>query len=336
MAGVTTGSARDVAFIFPGQGAQTVGMGRDLCAACPAARRRFETANRLLGFDLAALCFHGPEERLRRTDVSQPAIFVTSLALLDALGERLGDLGPHAAAAAGLSLGEYTALVFAQALPFDDALRLVASRGRWMQEACDQRPGAMASLIGLAEDRAREVCEQAQREGGGVARVANVNEPEQIVISGDVATVTRASSLAKAAGARRAVELKVAGAFHSPLMLPAQERLAAMIAGMTFRDPATPVFCNVTGAATTCGDQIKANLVRQLTAPVLWLSAVRAMAAAGARRFWEVGPGAALTGMVRRIDPSLSCANVASVADLDAIVPTAAAAPAGGGEGNRL
>lgn len=279
------------AFVFAGQGAQTVGMGKALCEAHPKARGWFDRANQVLGFDLAKACFEGPADHLNRTEICQPALLVHGIAALEALPEPR----PEAHVAAGLSLGEYTACVYTGALDFETAARLVTLRGRWMQEACDATPSGMVSVLALDREKVREACAKA----GGVVTIANVNAPGQIVISGENEALGRAVELCKSLGAKRCLPLKVAGAYHSPLMKPAQDRMQKELAAATFRTPRIPVVSNVTGKPTTDPDAIRHNLSVQITGSVLWEDCVRHMAA---ERYYEFGPGKVLAGLIRKID----------------------------------
>jgi [acyl-carrier-protein] S-malonyltransferase len=279
------------AAVFPGQGAQYVGMGREVAQRYAAAREVFERAAAVLGFDLLALCAGGPEDALRATANTQPAILVTSLACLAAL--------PVAAdCAAGLSLGEYAALTCAGAIDLEDAVTLVRLRGQYMQEACAGRDTMMAAIIGLPAARVREVC---QRHGDlGVVEPSNFNSPGQIVIGGDTAAVRAALETAVTLGARRAVPLAVSAPFHTSLMRPAAERLAGDLERARIRDARIPVFANVTAAPVLAADDIRRALLAQIASPVLWQQTVRAMHAAGIARFVEFGPGTTLGGMIRR------------------------------------
>jgi len=289
-------------FLFPGQGAQYVGMGRSLCERFPAARAVFDRANKLLGFDLAKICFDGPAEELTKTDISQPAILTCSISALAAMGN------PPAAAAAGLSLGEYTALVGAGAIDFDQAVPLVHDRGRYMQEACDLRPGTMASIIAL--DRAK--VEQAIHEASpaGTVAIANINCPGQIVISGEVAAVEKACEIAKQLGAKMAIKLNVAGAFHSPLMQPARVKLVERLRSVEIREPGFIVVSNVTGLPIQTPGEICDHLARQVTSPVLWEDSMRHLLGMGIREFAEIGPGKVLAGLMKRIEPAATVKNI--------------------------
>lgn len=300
------------ALLFAGQGAQAVGMGRDLSEAFPTARALFDQANAALGYDLASVCFHGPEPELTRTENAQPGIFLVSWVALTLLREQVPDLAFQATA--GLSLGEFTALAAAGSLSFDDGLRIVRLRGRFMQEACEATRGGMAAIIGLDEAPTREVCAET-----GVT-LANLNCPGQIVISGDADRIPHAIELAKAKGARKAIPLPVAGAYHSPLMASAQPKLAAELARIRLAPPSVPVISNVSAAAHGTPNAIAQLLVEQVTGSVRWEESIRALLAQGFTRFIELGPGTALTGFLRRIDKSAQALNVADVPSLAATV----------------
>ena len=298
------------AILFAGQGAQVAGMGKDLAEKFPAARAWFERANAALGYDLAAICFHGPEAELTKTEHAQPGIFLVSWVCLELLKEHAPNL--QFAAAAGLSLGEFTALTAAGALGFEDGLRVVRQRGKFMQEACDATRGGMAAIIGLDEAPTREVCLEA-----GVV-LANLNCPGQLVISGETEKITRACELAKAKGAKRALPLPVAGAYHSPLMAGAQPKLREELAKIKISAPAVPVISNVTAQAHDA--DIAARLVEQVCAPVRWEASLRGLLAQGFTRFIELGPGTALSGFMKRIDKTAQMLNVADAASLEATV----------------
>lgn len=287
-----------IAFIFPGQGAQLVGMGADVAAASPRAAQVYQQANDVLGFDLRSACFAGPAEALEATDVQQPAILVTSIALLEAVAQR-SDLHTRAVAAAGLSLGEYTALHFAGSLSFADAVTLVRRRGALMQEAAEQAAGGMVSLIGADEQVASDLCARAAE--GQPLVPANLNCPGQVVISGAAAACDRATRLAEEFGLR-AVPLKVAGAFHSPLMQPAADRLGQVLAETEIRPPRIPVLSNVTGEPHGDPASIRRLLQQQVTHAVRWQGCVERLLADGCDRFVEVGPNRVLTGLMRKID----------------------------------
>lgn len=287
-------------------------MGRDLAELFPSARALFDQANAALGYDLASICFHGPEPELTRTENAQPGIFLVSWVALTLLRDQVPDLAFQATA--GLSLGEFTALAAAGSLSFDDGLRIVRLRGRFMQEACEATRGGMAAIIGLDEAPTREVCAEA-----GVT-LANLNCPGQIVISGDSDRIPQAIELAKAKGARKAIPLPVAGAYHSPLMASAQPKLAAELARIRLTAPSVPVISNVSAAAHGSPDAIAQLLVEQVTGSVRWEESIRALLAQGFTRFIELGPGTALTGFLRRIDKSAQALNVADVPSLAATV----------------
>ena len=300
------------ALLFAGQGAQAVGMGRDLAEKFPSAKAWFDRANAALGYDLAAICFDGPEPELTKTENAQPGIFLVSWVAFQLLKESV--LALKFDATAGLSLGEFTALTAAGAMSFEDGLRVVRQRGRFMQEACDVTRGGMAAVIGLDEAPTREVCAEA-----GVV-LANLNCPGQLVISGEADKIAKAVELAKAKGAKRAIALPVAGAYHSPLMASAQPKLQAELARVKLSPPAVPVISNVTGLAHGSAADISARLVEQVTASVLWEKSVRLLLAQGFTRFIELGPGTALGGFLKRIDKTVQLLNVADVASLEATV----------------
>lgn len=289
-----------MAFVFPGQASQVVGMGQALADTYPAAREVFEQADELLGFPISVICFEGPEAALNDTINTQPALFVTSIATLRALASELPDVRP--AFAAGHSFGEFTALTAVGALSFADGLRLVRERGRLMKAAGENSPGAMAAILGLEIDAVRELCDRASAESGGVLVVANDNCPGQVVISGEVAAIDHAITLAKTVGAKRALKLAVSIAAHSPLMQHAAESFKAAVEQAAFTAPAAPVYANVSAQPLTDAGSIRAELVAQLVSPVRWRESVEAMIAAGAQTFVEVGPKDVLTGLLKRID----------------------------------
>lgn len=302
------------AFLFPGQGAQFVGMGRELAASRPTAKALFDRASEILGYDLLKVCAEGPAERLNATDVSQPAIYVASLAALETLREDRPELVESCAGAAGLSLGEYTALAFAGSLDFETGLRVVRLRGEAMQAAALATPGGMASLLGADEAAVDAVLERVASSGAGRLWKANLLCPGNTVVSGDAGAIAAVEEVAGELGAGRVVKLAVAGAFHTPLMKPADDRLAEALAGVALGAPRIPVYSNVDARPHdgTDPEGIKAKLVRQVLASVLWESSMRAMIADGFDDFHEIGPGRALAGMLKRIDRKIPCANVAS------------------------
>ncbi len=308
-----------LALVFPGQGAQYVGMGAGLAASSPAAAALLAQADAVLGLSLTNLIASGPEADLTRTDLSQPAILVSSLMALAALREA-GKL-PAFSAAAGLSLGEYTALVAAGALDALDAVKLVRLRGQAMQEAAEMTPSGMVALIGADEAGAQKLCDAAAQ--GEVLQVANLNSTGQVVISGTKAACERAVALAKDHGIRRAMPLAVAGAFHSQLMAPAAERLRAALAATRFRDPQVPVYTNVHAGAVTRAAEIPALLEAQLTQPVRWAQSVVAMQTAGVDSFLELGPGKTLGGMIARTITGVICRNVDKAEDVAPFTPAA-------------
>jgi [acyl-carrier-protein] S-malonyltransferase len=280
------------AYIFPGQGAQFSGMGLDLYENSPLAQELFEKANDILGFHITDIMFEGSAEDLKETKVTQPAIFLHSVILAKTLGDTFKpDM------VAGHSLGEFSALVAAGALTFEDGLKLVSQRAQAMQKACELQPSTMAAVLGLEDAIVEKICTTID----GVVVAANYNCPGQLVISGDVEAINRACEALKEAGARRALVLPVGGAFHSPLMEPAREELAAAIENTTFSKPKCPIYQNVTASAITNENEIKANLISQLTAPVRWTQSVQQMIEDGASHFTEVGPGKVLQGLVRKI-----------------------------------
>jgi [acyl-carrier-protein] S-malonyltransferase len=307
------------AFLFPGQGAQFVGMGKDVAERFPQARALYDRADQTLGFSLSAVCFEGPEDRLTATDLSQPAILVTSLAVLAALRATPAGAALKADAAAGLSLGEYTALVAAGALGFDDAVRLAHLRGRYMQEACQAQASGMVSLIGVDEAAAEKICEAARP--AGTIWPANYNCPGQVVVSGLRAACERVCRMAESMGAQRAVPLTVAGGFHSPLMTPARQKLAPELARLEFRKRDIPVVANVTGDYYSDAALPAELLTRQVDGAVRWQQGIERLIADGVDRFYEIGPGRVLTGLLKRIDRKIGrdAVNVGTAADIEAL-----------------
>jgi [acyl-carrier-protein] S-malonyltransferase len=302
-----------LALLFPGQGSQEVGMGADAYAASPAARAVFDAADATLGFSLSTLCFEGPEEELVRTEIQQPAILTTSVALLRALEEQ-GEVA--ADYLAGHSLGEYSALVASGALAFEEAVRLVHARGRFMQEAVPEGRGAMAAVLGLGPEEVDTACEGARAATGGVVASANYNSPQQTVIAGDAAAVEAACVRARQEGAKRTIPLAVSAPFHCALMAPAAEKLALELASVRFGEPRPPVVTNVEARPNGDASRIAELLAAQVTAPVRFSEMVQVMVELGVDRFLEVGPGRVLTGLVGRIGRRLNRANLSSMADV--------------------
>ena len=288
------------AFVFPGQGSQFVGMGKDLYENNTLAKKLFDQADEILGFKITDIMFAGTDEQLKETKVTQPAVFLHSVISALCLGD---EFKPDMTA--GHSLGEFSALVAAGALSFEDGLKLVAARANAMQKACEANPGTMAAIIALADDVIEKICKEISVDGNVVVP-ANYNCPGQLVISGNIEAINKACEAMKAAGAKRALPLKVGGAFHSPLMQPAKDELQAAIENTTFNTPKCPVYQNVDAKPHTDAAEIKANLIAQLTSSVRWTTSVQNMIAAGADEFIECGPGKALRGMIGRIDRNIN------------------------------
>jgi [acyl-carrier-protein] S-malonyltransferase len=307
---VSKSSQSKIAFIFPGQGSQTVGMGKELFDKCPIARQTFEEADDALGYKLSQVCFAGPEEQLRRTEITQPAILTVSIAALRVLEGRV----PKPSFVAGHSLGEYSAHVASGTMTFADAVRTVRNRGKYMQEAVPVGVGAMAAILGMELEKVAAVCQDAAQ--GEVCAPANINSPEQIVISGNTAAVERGTKLADERGAKRAKILPVSAPFHCALMKPAQDRLEADLNNLKMRKPVYPVVCNV--EASLVSDELRARetLVAQVTGAVKWEQSMRLLIESGAETFVEIGPGKVLCGLMRQIDRSKTCLNVADDASL--------------------
>jgi [acyl-carrier-protein] S-malonyltransferase len=295
-------------FLFPGQGAQTVGMAGALCGSLPAARQLFDQAAAILGYNLLDVCVHGPAERLNSTAVSQPAIFVTSLAALESLRQSDPTAEASCAATAGLSLGEYTALVFAGAMTFADGLRLVQRRGQAMQAAADATPSGMLSVLGLDQAKVEEICGRARR--AGHIEIANLLGPGNIVVSGTTAACDEAEGLAAEMGAMKTIRLAVAGAFHTTIMKPADQVLEQALANVPLQPPRVAVWSNVDGQPHIDPAEIRSLLVRQVLQPVLWEKTMRNLLAAGVDKFFEIGPGRVLVGLLKRVHRKAICVNV--------------------------
>jgi len=303
----------DIAFLFPGQGSQYVGMGAQLAERYPVARHTFEEADEALGFALSKLCFEGPEEDLRKTENTQPALLAASIAAWRVLKE----IGFSPALVAGHSLGEYSALVAANSLAFGDALNLVRKRGRFMQEAVPQGVGAMAALLKLPEGKLEQILTDAAE--GETVSAANFNSPDQVVIAGHIHAVQRAVELAKAAGAKRAILLPVSAPFHCSLMKPAQERLQPELLATEFKNLSVPLINNWQARLVNTAEEARSGLYEQVPKPVRWTDSIREMVNRGVKRYLEVGPGTVLSGLCRGIDPSLQGARFGEPADLEKV-----------------
>jgi [acyl-carrier-protein] S-malonyltransferase len=300
------------AFLFPGQGAQVIGMGAEIAHSFPAASAIFEKANNIVGFDLGRICFEGPAEQLSSTTISQPAIFTTSAAILEVLRTQPATSSIRADVTAGLSLGEYTALYAAGVINFEDGLKLVQKRGQAMQAAADANEGSMVSIIGLDEETARWLCEDAGE--GDLLEPVNFNCPGQIVISGDKRACRRAKELALKVGAIKAVRLEVAGAFHTTMMSSAAEALGKALADSEIAEPSeTRIIANINAEYYQTGEKIKDGLVKQLTCPILWQKCMERLLADGVENFYEIGPGRVLTGLMKRISRKTKVVNVSSL-----------------------
>lgn len=329
-----TGSTSPIVFLFPGQGSQSVGMGKDLADHYPVARRTFEEADEALGFQLSQICFEGPEEKLKLTEITQPAILTASVAAWRVLQQKdpnvlasiFPDIVPNYVA--GHSLGEYSAHVAAGTLSFADAVRTVRNRGKYMQESVPVGVGAMAAVLGMPIDKVSEIAADAAQ--GEVCQLANINSPEQTVISGNTGAVERAIALATERGAKKAVRLPVSAPFHCSLMQPAQDRLAADLAALSFENPRCPVVSNVDAALVTSGEAAREALIRQVTGAVRWEPSIRLLIEKGAGLFIEVGPGKVLWGLMRQIDRSKTSTMVGDEASLEKALAVMAGAAVSG------
>jgi len=318
-----TSSTFPIAFLFPGQGSQAVGMGKELADNYPVARRTFEEADEALGYKLSQLCFEGPEEKLKLTEITQPAILTASVAAWRVLQEK----GLKPDFVTGHSLGEYSAHVVAGTLTFADAVRTVRNRGKYMQEAVPVGVGAMAAILGMPFDKVAEIASEIVNDAaqGEVCQVANINSPEQIVISGHAGAVDRAIKLATERGAKKAVSLPVSAPFHCSLMQPAQDRLATDLSTLNFQNPSCPVVCNVDASVVGSAEASREALIRQVTGTVKWEPSMRLLINKGASLFIEVGPGKVLWGLMRQIDRSKTCVTVGDEASLQKMLAQIAA-----------
>ena len=301
-------NVRKAALLFPGQGAQYVGMGKEFYANFEESREVFDQAGKALGFDLAELCFHGKQEELNKTSICQPAILVTGIAILEAARKHFPVQINACQASAGLSLGEYTAHAAAGSIAFKDAVKLVYKRGLFMQEACDAARGGMVSIIGMQDEAVEQICEELRPEG--VICAANYNSPGQVAISGETSLLEKAAALAKERGARMAVPLKVDGAFHSDFMSPAGGKLAKELESTPIARPGIPVVANVSARYVKEPETIKASLITQLNSPVRWHQSVSTLIRDGFNLFYEIGPGKTLSGLMKRIDPAQEIRNI--------------------------
>ncbi len=306
------------AFLFPGQGAQAVGMGADIAAALPAAAELFARANEIVGFDLRKVCFEGPADRLNSTTMSQPAIFVTSAALLEVLRASAAGQNLRPDVTAGLSLGEYTALYAAGAISFEDGLRLVKRRGEAMQAAADASEGTMVSILGLDEDKVRQLCDEAR--DSELLEPVNFNCPGQIVVSGTLGACARAEHLAEKYGAIKAIRLEVAGAFHTTLMTPAAQALKQALVRTPISQPAVRTIANITADYYHGPDSVVEGLTRQLTGAILWQKCMERLLADGVEGFYEIGPGRVLTGLMKRINRKTKVTNISDLSSLKALI----------------
>jgi [acyl-carrier-protein] S-malonyltransferase len=297
------------AILFPGQGSQSVGMGRDFCDEIPECKALFDQANDVLGYDLAAICFDGPEEELKKSDHTQPAVFIVSAVVYEALKLKKPNLTFDYAA--GHSLGEWTALYAAGVISFEDTLRILKARGEFIQAACETNPGGMLAVIGLDREPLEKIAAAA-----GVT-LANINSPGQTVLSGTADALARAETLCKEAGAKRVLPLPVAGAFHSPLMQPAADRLAGFLETIPLKEPSVPVLSNVTGVPHGSVESLRSNMIAQITGSVRWVECMQWIAAQGVEEAVECGPGKVLAGLMKRIDKTVTVSNIGSVSDLN-------------------
>lgn len=305
------------AFLFPGQGAQHIGMGKDFFEQYEEARNIYQRASSVLGFDLAQICFNGKEEELSKTLISQPAILVTSIAILEVFKSIKGTAATECHATCGHSLGEYTALVFTGAINLKDAIELVYKRGKYMQEASDNTPGGMMAILGLADEDVEAICQKASTHG--IVCAANYNCPGQVVISGENKALEEAADLAKSKGAKT-IPLKVSGGFHSPLMASARSRLASELEKLHVFRAKAPVVSNVSAEYVREPEEIRSALIAQLTSAVCWTQSMEKLLKSGVDEFYEVGPGKVLSGLLRRIDPNKQVKNIETVRSLDAVL----------------